>query len=34
MEISGIIDNEAFFSGRYYQDYVKEGEKFGSLREE
>jgi hypothetical protein len=32
IEITGIIDNDAFFSGKYYDDYVKEGEKLGSLR--
>ena len=32
IEISGIIDNEAFLSGQYYQDYIKEGDKLGSLR--
>jgi hypothetical protein len=30
-EVSGIIDDEAFFSGRYYQDYLKEGVKMASL---
>jgi len=32
IEISGIIDNEAFLSGQYYNDYIKEGDKLGSLR--
>jgi len=32
IEISGIIDNEAFLSGQYYNDYIKEGDKLESLR--
>jgi hypothetical protein len=30
-EISGIIDNDSFFSGKYFQDYVKEGEKLSGI---
>lgn len=31
IEITGIIDNNALLSGKYYQDYIKEGEKLLSL---
>jgi hypothetical protein len=33
IELSGLIDNAAFLSGKYYDGYVKEGEKLASLRQ-
>lgn len=34
IELSGLIDNAAFLSGKHYDAYVKEGEKLASLRQE
>ena len=32
IEITGIINDKAFLSGQYYNDYIREGDKLGSLR--
>lgn len=34
LEITGLNDDDAFLSGKYYQDYLREGEKLASLRQE